>query len=38
MDFAANVKDISGYRTVAPAACDSYRTYRTVVVIGRNAD
>jgi hypothetical protein len=38
MDFAANVKDIAGYRTLAAGApAIAYRTYRTVLVIGRNA-
>src|SRR5207245_9922052 len=36
MDFAANVKDTSGYRTSPPLTCDSYRTYRTAIVIGRD--
>jgi hypothetical protein len=37
MDFAANVKVIASYRTIAPAPAIRYRTYRTVLVIGRNA-
>lgn len=36
MDFAANVKDIAGYRTLARAACGLLPHYRTVLVIGRN--
>ena len=41
MDFADNVKDIAGYRTVIhtrPGPAITHRTYRTGIVIGRNAD
>jgi hypothetical protein len=37
MDFAAKVKDIRRYRTVAGIGRSLHRTYRTVLVIGRKA-